>query len=238
VGMVRYLQYKSLLIHNKNEFGVDFFVGDIQGCYTLLMTQLKGINFNFLIDRLFCTGDLVDKGPESEECINLLKQSWFFCVLGNHDLFFIESTSNEPLKKSYHANYGNWSKQLFTSIEKVNDLALLMILKMPLCRLIKSDNGLVGIAHAGFPEDISKVKSIYYNGPVSYLFEATSCRALFSKPDANFSHVHALFLGHNSVNKPVRTNNIVWLDTVHTGRLSIVKLCDVEFIPTHNKESL
>ena len=234
--MVNYIKYKSLLIHNINEHGIDYFVGDIQGHHTLLIKQLTDENFNFETDRLFCTGDLVDKGPESEDCINLLRQPWFYSVLGNHDLYFIESTTNEKLRTTYHDDYGSWSKELFKSIEKVNDLALLMIMKMPLCRMIKHEKGMIGIAHAGFPDDISDIESIYYNGPVSYLFEATTCRALFSNDSANFKDVDTLFLGHNSVEHPIKTNNIVWLDTIHTGRLSIVKLSDVEHLPLKDKE--
>lgn len=224
-----------MLTHNINKEGEDFFVGDIQGHYTLLINQLKQLNFNFDIDRLFCTGDIVDKGPESEKCINLLTKPWFFSCLGNHDLSFIESCNNESIKKAYHSGDGGWSKELFNSIEKINGLALLMKLKMPLCRLVKQRNGVVGVAHAGFPDDLIHIKSLYYHGPVTHLIKATNCRALFSDLKASFDIVDTLVLGHNSVDKAFRVNNIAWIDTIHTGQLTVIKACDLINIPFEDK---
>lgn len=55
-----------------NKVGRDFVVGDIHGCFGKLTDNLKQLNFNFDIDRLFCTGDLVDRGPESHLALDWL----------------------------------------------------------------------------------------------------------------------------------------------------------------------
>lgn len=62
--------------------------------YGLLLKTLDDIGFDYVNDRLFSVGDLVDKGPEFETCLSLLKESWFLSVLGNHDFYFIESIYN------------------------------------------------------------------------------------------------------------------------------------------------
>lgn len=70
-----------------NVSGRDFICGDIHGCYSLLYSELDKLNFDESKDRLFCTGDLVDRGPESLDVLDIIDKSWFHSVLGNHDLF-------------------------------------------------------------------------------------------------------------------------------------------------------
>lgn len=62
-----------------------YIVGDLHGCYSLLMKELQQINFNFETDLLVCTGDLVDRGPENIQCVSLLDEEWFCAVRGNHE---------------------------------------------------------------------------------------------------------------------------------------------------------
>ncbi len=65
--------------------GRDFVIGDLHGCYDELVSLLKHVKFNPKIDRLFSTGDLIDRGPKPVECFELLSKPWFYPVLGNHE---------------------------------------------------------------------------------------------------------------------------------------------------------
>ena len=47
----------------QNTRGRDFVVGDLHGCFDHLRVMLEHIQFNRVTDRLFCVGDLVDRGP-------------------------------------------------------------------------------------------------------------------------------------------------------------------------------
>lgn len=76
---------------NGNNEGRDFIIGDLHGHYSLLMDGLKKVNFDFNKDRLFSVGDLIDRGPEQLECLNLLKEKWFFPVMGNHEYMLLSS---------------------------------------------------------------------------------------------------------------------------------------------------
>ncbi len=68
-----------------NVEGRDFVVGDLHGCFDELSKLLIHVDFDPKKDRLFATGDLMDRGPKDEECLALLNKSWFFPVLGNHE---------------------------------------------------------------------------------------------------------------------------------------------------------
>ena len=77
----------ELLRLPKNESGRDFVVGDIHGYVSRLMQQLDVVGFNPLTDRVICTGDLIDRGPESADALNLLDEDWFYSVMGNHEYY-------------------------------------------------------------------------------------------------------------------------------------------------------
>ncbi len=66
-------------------------IGDIQGCYTELHRLLEVIQFNPKEDLLWCTGDLVNRGPHSLEVLRFIKQlgNRAITVLGNHDLHLL-----------------------------------------------------------------------------------------------------------------------------------------------------
>jgi len=69
----------------KNNLGRDFVCGDIHGSFSCVQKFLDSIKFDTSRDRLICTGDIVDRGPENEKCLELLREPWFFAVKGNHE---------------------------------------------------------------------------------------------------------------------------------------------------------
>lgn len=73
----------------ENTKGRDFVVGDMHGCYNELSKLMEYVQFNPQEDRMFSTGDLIDRGPNSLECLSLLKKKWFYPTLGNHEDIFL-----------------------------------------------------------------------------------------------------------------------------------------------------
>ena len=60
-------------------------VSDIHGCYQWLMDELKRRHFNPYEDLLISVGDVIDRGPDSVKCLQLIHEKWFRAVRGNHE---------------------------------------------------------------------------------------------------------------------------------------------------------
>ncbi len=79
-----------------------YVVGDVQGCFAPLQRLLKRVKFDAAHDQLWCVGDIVNRGPQSLECLR-----FFFelgdsarVVLGNHDLHLLAVAHGvRPLKR-------------------------------------------------------------------------------------------------------------------------------------------
>lgn len=68
-----------------NDLGHDFVVGDLHGKRKQLLEKLDALGFNPMCDRVFCTGDLIDRSPDSFDALMLLHEPWFHFVRGNHE---------------------------------------------------------------------------------------------------------------------------------------------------------
>lgn len=139
----------TLVTHfGRNAYGRDYAVGDIHGCITKLKAALRAIGFDADRDRLFSVGDLVDRGHENDEAIELLEQPWFHSVLGNHEQMAILFAHGELPAGFYVQCGGGWNiaNPQARRMEIADAFSAL-----PLAIEVETAHGLIGIVHADYP---------------------------------------------------------------------------------------
>lgn len=91
-----------------NGKGRDFVAGDLHGHFELLEKILGQVEFDTFTDRLFMTGDLVDRGPHSELVTEWLAKPWFHSVRGNHEQMIIDYWEGLGDRLRHSKNGGQW----------------------------------------------------------------------------------------------------------------------------------
>jgi serine/threonine protein phosphatase 1 len=191
----------------KNKNGRDFVCGDIHGCFSDLETELKRIGFDKTADRLFCVGDLIDRGPRSDLSIFYANQSWFFSCLGNHEhLFYMANTYNEEQDSHRYDHVYNGGSWAYNKLSDEKRTALLdAVERLPL--IIKV--GKTIIAHAALP-DVESLEDIERNTD-KYLHTILWHRGEY--PDLLIPGITRVYVGHNIVKEPCQYERIINIDT-------------------------
>jgi serine/threonine protein phosphatase 1 len=119
-----------------NTRGRDFIVGDLHGCFGRLQEMLLAVDFDYDVDRLILVGDLVDRGPDSWACLNLLTQPWFYSVVGNHEAMLLTYLglrgSDFHLPRDFLYNGGGWILGLSASeLAYLTDTLAPLLMGMP-----------------------------------------------------------------------------------------------------------
>lgn len=214
-----------------------FVVGDIHGCYSLLMSKLEEVGFNKNTDMLIAVGDLVDRGKENEKCIGLLNEKWFASIKGNHEDFCYKGMMDDSVR-FYHRmknNGGEWFYSLPDDLmieigKKLNDLPVLLELKYK--------GKKYGFVHADVPvEDWELLKEMVMNNDDQIGMERSivdAClwsRRIVEMEYVNIAQVDRVFLGHTVLDDVKHVGNCTFLDTGgvfneydEKYKLSIIKL--------------
>ena len=201
--------------YDRNTEGRDFVIGDLHGCYKHLMDKLLDVNFNEEVDRVFSVGDLVDRGPESLECLRLTKEPWFHAVMGNHEDMMFNVYCKKWNPRLWFMNGGMWSDSL-TEAEQIELKGLCDSLIATMPHMITV--GYIGIIHAEppsvwpereFSESMIWGRTIHGKGEPVYV-----------------SGVEKVYVGHTIVEDPIALGDINFIDTgcFATGKLCCVQL--------------
>lgn len=206
-----------------NNIGKDYVVGDLHGCYSLLMQELKTTQFDFNKDRLFSVGDLVDRGTENLECLSLIKEDWFHSIRGNHEEMLIDHYTGyyrfqtNP-SRLYAHNGGLWFFD--TDADKQKE-AYLLANSLPYVIETVVEGHSIGFVHANPPQIWSNV----LNDLHSRVWE----RAKINNMDESFVEgIGHIFLGHTPIKSVTTLGNCTYIDTgaVFGNKLSVICIND------------
>ena len=194
-----------------NTQGRDFAVGDIHGCFTALQQALDRIHFHPASDRLFSVGDLVDRGPESDQVLDWLDRPWFHAICGNHDFMIWRSALGQPYLEVNHLEHGGaWLQALDRKAQQQIGQRLAAL---PLAVEVETPAGLVGLVHADCPYDDWRDMQ---NSPLSAgaahgcLWSRDRYLRSYAAPVRN---VLAVVHGHTTVRHMQTLGNVFFIDT-------------------------
>lgn len=135
-------------------------IGDIQGCFDELQQLLQQIEFNPNKDKLWFTGDLVNRGPKSLETLRFVKGlgDRAITVLGNHDLHLLAVWQHK------HKHFK--SNDTLTNIFEVEDGDELLewLRQQPLMHYDAELD--YAMMHAGLPPQWSREQALTYAAEV------------------------------------------------------------------------
>ncbi len=150
-----------------------FAVGDIQGCYAPLAQLLDDVKFDPACDRLWCVGDLVNRGPESLRTLLFLHsiRDSIQIVLGNHDLHLLAVIYGQKKVKK--------GDDLLTIADSEHSRKLAKWLrKQPLVHYDKARN--LAMVHAGIPPFWSIKKALAYSAEVETVLQGEDHKQFYA----------------------------------------------------------
>lgn len=230
----------------RNLLGRDLVVGDVHGHFDVLLQMLKHIGFDPSKDRLFSTGDLVDRGPFSENVLRWLSYTWLHAIRGNHEQMAIGISEGRHDVSNYISNGGAW----FLALEDEEQQAIAAAFRaLPLAFEIETPHGTVGIVHAepmaswttmtallDQAATLSKVKLQKLMEQCLWSREriAHTDRTVRGYRDqatwdrTPIKGIDRVYVGHSTMPIPVLLGNIAYIDTGlgKGGKLTCIDLAD------------
>lgn len=206
-----------------NTEGRDFIVGDIHGCYQAFQHALELLGFHDNpANRMISVGDLIDRGPDSLSCANLIYELWFYAVQGNHEDLMIRSLvdRNDAAIGVWMGNGGSWfyNHDQYELVDLANALK-----QLPLVIVVGEGEDRYHVVHGEFktfdgnPIDNNRIDN--------WDFDHTDERNLMwgrtiiyarDQPVTNYHQsvdLSITYVGHTPVQKVIQIERQVYVDT-------------------------
>ncbi|EMY3087613.1 metallophosphoesterase [Raoultella planticola] len=199
-------------------------VGDLHGCYTNLMSRLDAVGFDPAQDLLISVGDLIDRGSENVECLDLINQPWFRAVRGNHEQMMLDAILAYGSVTHWMSNGGTWFYNLDPDQQILAKSLVHKSTVLPLIIEVEKDGKKFVICHADYPHN-----EYEFGKPVDAEQVIWNRERISDAQDGIVSEIVGadLFIfGHTPARNPVRFSNQLYIDTgaVFTGNLTLYEL--------------
>lgn len=199
-------------------------VGDLHGCYTNLMGKLDEIKFDTTKDLLISVGDLIDRGAENVECLELIMMPWFRAVRGNHEQMMIDGLSAYGNVNHWLVNGGGWFFNLDYDKEVLAKALASKAAELPLVIELEASDKKVVICHADYPHN-----EYAFDKPVPEEMVIWNRERISDSQDGFSSEIVGadLFIfGHTPARQPLKYANQMYIDTgaVFCGNLTLIQV--------------
>ena len=130
-----------------NARGHDFVVGDVHGHIDTLERLLEAVAFDAGADRLFSVGDLVNRGPRSEDALAWIEERFAGVTEGNHERWIVKQ-----LRDGARADALDPDEAWMANIAPADRPRWIAALEaLPIAITVETAHGPVGIVHADAP---------------------------------------------------------------------------------------
>lgn len=208
-------------------------VGDLHGCYTNLMNRLDAVGFDPAQDLLVSVGDLIDRGAENVECLELLTMPWFKAVRGNHEQMMLDGLSEHGNVAHWMSNGGSWFFNLDYDKGRLANALLFKVAELPLIIELSKGGKKFVICHADYPsgeyefgKELDPELVIWNRERVSVSMDLVG---KVPETDLFIPGANLFVFGHTPARHPMRFSNQLYIDTgaVFTGNLTLINLSEV-----------
>lgn len=220
---------KLNLEHKENVY----VIGDLHGAYDKLLCKLDEINFNKETDVVISVGDLIDRGKQSINCLELLYENWFYAVKGNHEDMMCRSIIDDDLlyQRDWLYNGGYWYlNNIDTDVTAYIDILAQEANKLPLYLEITYKGKIVLISHAQWyssqynADPVKKLTAMQEN---TLIWGRESVQRADKGEEVTIIGADLCIHGHTPTPEGVKSGNCMWIDTGATfeeGFLTCINL--------------
>lgn len=167
-------------------------------------------------DLVWGLGDLVDRGPFSERCLDLLKEPWFRSIRGNHEQLMLDAVVDRDAWIQWLINGGDWAHEFPWRDPQVRA----RLLDLPLAVDLQTAVGHFGLIHADvdrictWPELLVALEEDIGLARQAALWSRISAnQAMRGLPERPVPDVDLVLVGHSIVEQPLPWGNMLFLDS-------------------------
>ncbi|HAM5294868.1 TPA: serine/threonine protein phosphatase, partial [Escherichia coli] len=186
--------------------------------------KLETIGFDTKKDLLISVGDLVDRGTENVECLELITFPLFRAVRGNHEQMMIDGLSERGNVNHWLFNGGGWFFNLDYDKEILAKALAHKADELPLIIELVSKGKKYVICHADYPCD-----EYEFGKPVDYQQVIWNRERISNSQDGVVKEIKGadtFIFGHTPAVKPLKFANQMYIDTgaVFCGNLTLIQV--------------
>jgi serine/threonine protein phosphatase 1 len=193
-----------------------FAVGDLHGMAHAFDQLLDRAGFDPASDLVWSLGDLVDRGPYSPRCLDLLDEPWFRAIRGNHEQLMLEAADERSVWFQWMVNGGDWALEYPWNGAPVRD----RLLALPWAAELHTAAGRMGLVHADLDRGydwggfLKALEAGIETARQTALWSRRSAsQAMSGMPKSRIQGADLVLVGHSIVETCCKWGNMWFLDS-------------------------